>query len=93
VVGLLMPLLKKYEQSQKLRDQMTEDVRRIIETIQQLGAVKAVSPADAARLQFDIAAIAMKHTYRMQQWRITKLRSHFRVNPKSEFKIRGLHRF
>jgi hypothetical protein len=66
VAGLLIRVLKKYEQSQELRDQMTEEVRRIIETIEQVGAVKAVSPADAARLQLDIAAIATKQTYRKQ---------------------------
>jgi hypothetical protein len=88
--GQLIRALEKYEQNEPLRKQMTEEVRRIIATVEQLGAVKAVSPADAARLQLAVAAIATKHTYRMRQSHITKFRSHFRLKPRRVQRAMGV---
>jgi predicted pyridoxine 5'-phosphate oxidase superfamily flavin-nucleotide-binding protein len=95
--GMVIRMLKKYDQGNDLQERMTREVRRIVQTVEQLGVVKAIPVADAVRLQIDAATIALDHSVKLSQSNakgisqgpITRFRARMAERKAAKIQIRG----
>jgi hypothetical protein len=79
----LIQMLQTYGLGPELQSRMTEQVRSTVKAVERLGNVKAIAPANAARLQIDSAMFALGHSLELSkkpaivasQGRITKFRA------------------
>jgi hypothetical protein len=86
---------EKRTEANYIMQEMRTEIRRVIETVEQLGTVKAVPVGDAARLQIEAAILALEHSIRLAphvargipQGLITRFRAEF--SERKATRIRG----